>query len=344
MRGDQLTRQWRVLRQIEASPHGLTASEISDLEGTSLRTAYRDLDALQFAGFPLYVDKGEHGQRWKFVESYLLKVPQPFTFTELMSLHLSRDLFKVFAGTVFYESLEALFKKIRSTLSPQALSFLDRMQSSFHMSMRPYKDYAKYREIINQVNQATTECRCIEMVYQPLRHETESLRKFNPYKVWFFEGTIYLIGFCHLRQEVRTFVIDRIKMLRPTDETFEVPDDFDLAEYMRHSFKVMQDHLYEVKIRISPAWSKYVGEKIWHESQRAIKFEDGSLEMIFQVAGLEEIKQWVMGLGPEACVVAPEELKSLVTSDLRKTLTQYENKFPTYYKTEVHEDRTDYGT
>jgi len=53
----------------------------------------------------------------------------------------------------------------------------------------------------------------------------------------------------------------------------------------------MRDELYTVKIRISPAWPRYVGEKIWHESQQTRCLRDGSLEMTFRVAGLEEIKQ-----------------------------------------------------
>ena len=76
MRGDQLSRQWRIIRQIEASKNGLAATQIADLGGVSLRTAYRDLDDLQYAGFPIYTDKGEHGQRWKFIESY--KAIYPF--------------------------------------------------------------------------------------------------------------------------------------------------------------------------------------------------------------------------------------------------------------------------
>ena len=34
---------------------------------------------------------------------------------------------------------------------------------------------------------------------------------------------------------------------------------------MRHSFKVIHDELYTVKVRISPEWARWVGEKIWHE-------------------------------------------------------------------------------
>jgi hypothetical protein len=47
MRGDQLARQWRIIRAIETSPSGLTVSEIAKREETGIRTIYRDLEALQ---------------------------------------------------------------------------------------------------------------------------------------------------------------------------------------------------------------------------------------------------------------------------------------------------------
>ena len=55
MRGDQLARQLRIIRAIEASPGGLTVAEIAKREETGIRTIYRGLDSLQAAGFPLYI-------------------------------------------------------------------------------------------------------------------------------------------------------------------------------------------------------------------------------------------------------------------------------------------------
>jgi len=60
-----------------------------------------------------------------------------------------------------------------------------------------------------------------------------------------------------------------------------------LDDFMRHSFKVMHDELYTVKVRISPGWARWVGEKIWHESQKMTNLTNGSLEMTFRVAGLD---------------------------------------------------------
>ena len=324
MRGDQLSRQWRILRQIEVSRNGLTATEIAAMENVSLRTAYRDLDALQLAGFPLHTEKGENGRQWKFVNSYQFNVPQPFTITELMSLHLSKDLLKVLKGTIFFESLESVLNKAHAHLPAPALAYLDRIESTFHMGMKPHKDYARFQDIISKVSRAAVERRCIEILYLPLQRKRETRRKIDPYRIWFFEGTIYIIGRCHLRNEIRKFVIDRIKLLRLTKEKFQIPPDFDLNEYLGHSFKVIDDDLYTVKVRISPEWARYVGEKIWHENQTIRKMPDKSVEMTFQVAGLDEIKQWLLSLGPEAEVIEPKLLKEMIRQDLKQTLSKYE--------------------
>ena len=323
MRGDQLARQWRLLKRIEASRQGLTVAGLAQYEEIPVRTAYRDLEALQEAGFPLYTENTDQGRLWLLMEDYALKLPQPFTLTELMSLHLSEDLIRVFQGTMFHDSLEALYKKVRACLPPQTLAFLDRIQSTFRVGIKPYKDYGRFREIVGQVNQAALDRQRIEITYHALRSKDRTVRKVDPYRIWFFEGTIYLIGFCHLRRDMRVFVLDRIKDLRRTEESFQIPESFDLEEFLGHSFRVMRGRTHLVRVRISPEWARYVGEKIWHESQRTRELPDGGLEISFQAAGLEEIRGWVLSMGPEAQVLEPPELRNMVKEALDKAREVY---------------------
>ena len=85
----------------------------------------------------------------------------------------------------------------------------------------------------------------------------------------------------------------------------------------------MDGDLYQVKVRISPEWARWVGEKIWHESQKAKKLTNGGLEITFQVTGLEEIKRWVLSLGPEAEVLEPPGLIEMIREDLTRTMGLY---------------------
>jgi len=197
MRGDQLARQWRVIRAIESSPNGLTVAEIAKREGSGIRTIYRDLEAL----YPRDHAKAQRAPR---------------------------ETFRVL------------------------LAFLDIFFPPWHSFRKTIKGFS---------------------AKNPLRS---------------------------LRLGVRR-----------------------LDDFMRHSFKVMHDELYNARVRISPAWARWVGEKIWHESQKAKKNGDGSLDLTFQVAGLDEIKRWILSFGPEAAVLEPEKLKEMVRKDLSRNLAQY---------------------
>jgi predicted DNA-binding transcriptional regulator YafY len=88
MRGDQLARQWRIIRAIEASPNGLTVAEFTKREETGIRTIYRYLEAFQAAGFPLYTERVDQSNRWAFIDTFKFKTPPLFTLTELMSFIL----------------------------------------------------------------------------------------------------------------------------------------------------------------------------------------------------------------------------------------------------------------
>ena len=76
---------------------------------------------------------------------------------------------------------------------------------------------------------------------------------------------------------------------------------------------------------------------------RAICQSDRTLEFAFQVAGLDEIKQWIMSLGPETYVEEPERLRDMVKADLKKAMIQYEGIRPAYHAPEEAESRMDYA-
>ena len=185
------------------------------------RTLYRDLEALQVAGFPLFTDRVEGKKLWSVLATVKHHIPVPFSLTELMALYFSRDMLKVFKDTVFYDSLESLFKKIKTTIPPESLKYLEQVQQTLHVGIKPFKDYARFRGIIQRVSDAAVKKRSIEIVYYTMSRKKESRRRVDPYRVWFFNGTFYLIGHCHTRNEVRIFALDRIKMLRETKDTFE---------------------------------------------------------------------------------------------------------------------------
>ena len=95
-RGRQLTRQWRILQKLVASPTGVTIDEMVDAVDCCRRTLYRDLNALQEAGFPLYnPDSGGKKSCWAILRNDRMTLPFPLELPEVMALYLGRDVLKI---------------------------------------------------------------------------------------------------------------------------------------------------------------------------------------------------------------------------------------------------------
>jgi predicted DNA-binding transcriptional regulator YafY len=323
-RGDQLGRQWKIIQTLISSKLGKSAADLAEELECHPRTVYRDLEALQVAGFPIYNERVEGKHLWSLLDTVKHHIPIPFNLTELMALYFSSDMMKVFRGTVFYDSLESLFQKVKTTLPPESKKFIKNVEQTLHLGMKPYKQYSKFKEIINRVNDAAINKKSIEMVYYTMSRKKESKRKVDPYKIWFFNGTFYLIGHCHVRDEVRIFALDRIKMLHQTKETFEVPEDFSLEDFIGPSFGVYQGAPVHIKVWFHPDVAGYIKEKIWHESQQIHPHDDGSIIFEADVAGTDEIRFWIMTWGSKAEVLEPESLREDIRAEAEMISRRYE--------------------
>jgi predicted DNA-binding transcriptional regulator YafY len=322
-RGDQLGRQWKIIQTLISSRMGKSAAELAEELECHPRTLYRDLEALQVAGFPIYTERVDGKSLWSLLDTMKHQIPIPFSLPELMALYFGQDMMKVFRGTVFYDSLESLFHKVKTTLPPESKKFIENVERTLHLGMRPYKHYEQFKEIINRVNDAAINKKSVEIVYYTMSRKKESKRRVDPYKIWFFNGTFYLIGHCHVRQEVRVFALDRIKMLHQTHDTFEIPETFRFEDFTKPSFGVFQGEPIMVKVWFSPHAAGYVKEKIWHESQKLHPQEDGSLIFEAEVAGTEEVKFWVLGWGSNAEVLEPAFLRDELRHESESMLEKY---------------------
>ena len=323
-RGDQLARQWRILQSLIASRRGKSAADLARELEFHWRTVYRDLEALQLAGFPIFTDRLDGKNLWSVLDSVRHNIPIPLSLTELMALYFSRGLMTVLKDTVFYDSLESFFQKIKATLPAETIQYLDRIEESFEVGSKPYKQYGQLRDSIDRISEATIHRKVIEIDYFTMSRKEKTHRKVAPYKIWFFDGAFYLVGNCGLRQDIRIFALDRIKSLKLTDETFEMPEDFKVEDFMQTSFGVFHGKPQNVRIRFAAEVAGYINEKIWHKTQKIQPQKDGSLIFEARVAGTEEIKFWLMTWGSKAEVLSPAALREEILAEARAMLHSYQ--------------------
>jgi predicted DNA-binding transcriptional regulator YafY len=322
-RGDQLGRQWKIIQSLISASRGKSIAQLAEDLNCHGRTVYRDLEALQIAGFPV-TSHTENGKNyWSMLEGTKQKIPVPFCLTELMALYFSRNMLRVLKNTAFYDSLESLFQKVKATLPPTTLHYLSQIERSLEVGPRPFKSYGRFKETIEAVNTALLENRYIDIIYYALSRKTISRRRVAPYKLWFFDGTFYLIGYCQKRKDIRVFAVDRIKQWHLCNARFQLPADFKIEDLMGTSFGVFRGQPVTVKVYFNPALAEYISEKTWHATQHIEPQPDGSILFSAQVAGTEEIKHWIMKWGSGATVLEPESLREAIKNEAAAMLSSY---------------------
>lgn len=321
-RGDQISRQWQILQILEARRMGVSVPELAAELDCNVRNIYRDMEALEIAGFPIYSEKDDGVERWKFVEGYKHKMPIPLEMTEIMALVIARDQLKAFEGTVFSGALGHAFDKIRVMLKPEANNFIDSLSNSFRVGVFGQKDYRAHKDTIELVNHAVLNHRSVMIDYRSASGE-ELRRKVDPYHVWFMGGTIYIVAHCHARKGLRLFVLDRIKKARSTEEKFKVPSDFSMDDFTSGRFFVTDYGKADVKIWFNKRAAVHIKERTWHPSQKIEEQNDGSIILSMEVDGVKEVMSWVMSWRSHAKILEPKELADKMVDELEAMTKMY---------------------
>lgn len=326
VRGHQFIRQWKILHMLISSKVGKSASELASELNCNLRTVYRDLNVLHDAGFPIYSYWVDGKSLWTMHNLQKQKISIPLSQTELIALYLGTDLFKIFKGTLFHDSFESLSQKIKAMLPPDSLKFLKNLEHIFYIGFKPSMDYGKFREIIQKLNKSLDNRNTIEMLYYSMWRKKETWRKVDPYCIWFFNGTFYMIGYCHMRKEVRIFALDRIKKLQETMDSFQIPKGFNLHEFMGKSLGVFKGKPVKVKIWFSSEVAEYIKDKTWIKGQKIQEKDDGSIIFEAEVEGTDEVRFWVMSWGTNAVLLEPKLLRDEIMRELKNMLHRYKRE------------------
>ena len=284
-----------------------SASQLAKELGVSLRTINRDLDVIRdYYYAPLEYDQTKRG--WYYKDpNFFIKYIQ-FEEGELFSLALFDTLLLQYKNTPLEEKLSSIFEKIRQSL-PSTVTidsrFLDGSLTYIPDALAPIKN-----EVFDAVFSGLKKKQTLSFEYKPLQKTTFMERKIDPYHIICQRGNWYVIGKCHLKNEVRIFSFSRMQNVQLTKDRFEVPKDFNAKDYVDKTMGVWLSAKtnYKVRLLFSAEIGTFAAEHIWHENQTVTQNEDGSVEVSFETTQLPEVKRLVLGQGKTVKVLEPPEL------------------------------------
>ncbi|MED4354219.1 YafY family protein [Schinkia azotoformans] len=204
----------------------ITAKQISEKLEINIRTVYRYIDALSASGVPIISDTGHNGG-YTLLNNFI-KSPLLFDVDEKTAL-LHAAVFAKEAGYFLGESLNRATSKLISysnqeqeRMIKQNLEGLEVISPIGKSSMDP---------ILKKLEQGIVNESSVEIEYHTSREEQSKRRIVDPYGIIYWNNNWYVIAFCHLRNEIRSFRVGRIISIIQTNINFNRPQFFSASEF-----------------------------------------------------------------------------------------------------------------
>lgn len=311
-------------------PKGLTLFEMAEALEVTTRTMRRYLKEVD-RDFELesIETRGGGPLLWKIRTSELPRKVE-LRRTQVYAFLAARRLFAPMKGSTLYEEIDMATKKLlafsrRPGRGPNAGRADARLEDRFlYLPFAP-KNYREKTEELDDLFQSVADLRPLTMRYRASGKTKEERITIHPYAMVLHRDSIYCVGFHTEKNEMRTFVLDRMRDTQIAyAETFDLPEDFNVDEYFQGEFGVFHSkEKHKVVIDFDAKGAEYVRMRKAHPSQKLTALAGGGVRLTMTVGNLNPVVSWVHEWGPRAKVIEPEQLLRTVRRELEETLASY---------------------
>jgi predicted DNA-binding transcriptional regulator YafY len=303
---------------LQRHPQGLKPGELARELGVNRSTIHRDLNEISQDVFLQELEGGRY-----FIDPATYTRSVRLSSAEALTIYIAlrRFIRQTSHAPDFFASA---IQKIATTVRHPSLRELLGISAAHLDEARSASDHQT--EIWNRLLQSWYDHIRVRIDYQKGRQSETDTHLFDPY---LFEPAvlshgIYVIGWSHTRNQLRTFKLDRIQRVTLTTETFEPDETLEPDVLLRHAWGVWYGSgRTRVMLRFDPAVAGRVREEIWHPSQVIVDQPDGSLIWSVEIAGTLELVAWIRGWGHEVEVLEPAALRADIAASLRKAAERY---------------------
>ena len=226
---------------------GITGPQLAERLGVSSRTVRRYVGALQEMGIPVEPMPGRYGG-YRLVSGFRLP-PLMFSADEAIGLVLAIVAARPQGITGADHPAERAISKIERVLSPDLARKVSEIREAVIMPSGLWDRDAVFPDpdVLSTLTHASLTDHRVWMRYSS-RDAEETAREVDPYGVVALFGRWYLHGWCHLRNDRRTFRVDRIRRADILPKTFTRPDDIDALSAVQASLAMSRG--WRVTVRI----------------------------------------------------------------------------------------------
>ena len=321
---DKLTRLYRLHQLLAGRRVGVPLESImSDLE-CSRATANRVIQEMrQTFNAPIIFDRDQQGYRYDRSGEGGFELPGVwFSEAELTGLLSMQRWLDQIGGGFVGRMLAPLGEHMRQMLGDKDAA----SQISERIVLQEIGQRPNAANHFPEIAAATLNRQQIEIDYRDRTHNEASARTLSPQRLLHYRDNWYLDAWCHLRNELRRFALDRVQAVNVLETLAqELPQD-EVARAFDRTYGIFGGKPENTAVlRFSGAVAQWVSEEIWHARQQSEWLEDGRYELWLEIGhNPAELIQDILRYGANVEVVEPASLREAVRDKLRAALAVYD--------------------
>ena len=306
---NRIDRVTAILIQLQ-SKRVVKAQEIADRFSISLRTVYRDIKALEESGVPL---AGEAGVGYSIMEGYRLP-PVMFTREEAIAFLTAEKMVEKLTDPSSVEQFRSAMFKIKSVMRYAEQDLLDDMSAFIEVVDNPYLPVAEHKPVhLQTILKSIAAKEMLDIGYFANHTQQYSNRNVEPVGIYYLGSYWYMIAYCRLRKDYRSFRTDRISYINLTGVHFDKQHP-SLQSFLAKMNR--EKEMFSIVIQVEKAVLKYFGDQKFYNGFVSQREVGDKMEMTFVTASLEGFVKFFLLFGEHADIISPPGLKELVKQKL----------------------------
>ncbi len=297
-----------VMRLREERP--LRAADLAEECDCSIRTIYRDIDALCQAGVPVAALPGEG---YRLVSGYHLP-PIAFTAEEAVQLLLGSDLALGLGTAGQRDATRAAAAKVEAVLQPETRREVDRLRERIRVSTWRHGGSSPWLAVLQQ---AVVRDQVLRLRYHSFSSDELTDREVEPYFLIYYSNDWHLVGYCRLREGVRDFRAARIQAVELLPQQFERP------EYVSTHEPRAKSSEQEVRVWLEAAAVPWARETPAYGFEREEPTE-GGVVFVYRADDIRRLLPWVLSWGTSARVLSPADVAKRVRREAEALVQAYD--------------------
>lgn len=174
------------------------------------------------------------------------------------------------------------------------------------------------------VAEALLQRHALQVTYRARSHEHITTRTVDPQRLVHYRDTWYLDAWCRLREDLRTFSLDRFEDCTVSAEAATDVDPARLEAHFASSYGIFAGAPSDIAvIRFSARGARWAAAVQWHPEQQERWLDHGAYELRVPYSRPEELIRDVLAYGPDAEIIAPAALREALEGRLHDTLAIY---------------------